>query len=232
MPIVPKALALRSADELQREIEARKNVETDLQRNNADLERRVAERTKELTRAVAAIAAERELLRTTLGSIGDGVIVTDLDGRTTFLNPVAEKLTGWTTSEAKGRPLGDVFRIVSEQTREPLANPADRALAGRTTPDLESHTILIARDGRETPVDDSASPIRNSSGGISGAVIVLRDVANRRRQEHELAGRERELRMLAESMPQLAWMADPDGSIFLGTTAAGTRSTPAAPSTT
>jgi PAS domain S-box-containing protein len=214
VPIVPKALAMRSADELKREIEARKNVETELQRNNTDLERRVAERTRELTRAVAAIAAERELLRTTLGSIGDGVIVTDLDGRTTFLNPIAEKLTGWSTAEAKGRPLGDVFRIVSEQTREPLANPVDRALAGKTFSDIESHTILIARDGTETPVDDSAAPIRNTSGGISGAVIVLRDVAKRRRQERELEGRERELRMLAESMPQLAWMADPDGSIF------------------
>ena len=214
VPILPKALAMRSADEIGREIEARKSVEADLQRNNADLERRVAERTRELTRAVAAIAAERELLRTTLGSIGDGVIVTDLDGRTTFLNPVAEKLTGWPTAEAKGRPLGEVFRIVSEQTREPLANPADRALAGRTTPDLESHTILIARNGSETPVDDSAAPIRNSSGGISGAVIVMRDVANRRRQERELEDRERELRMLVESIPQLAWMANPDGGVF------------------
>ena len=214
VPIVPKALAMRSADELKHEIESRKNVETELQRSNADLERRVAERTKELTRAVAAIAAERELLRTTLGSIGDGVIVTDLEGRTTFLNPVAEKLTGWATAEAKGRPLGEVFRIVSEQTREPLANPADRALAGRTTPDLESHTILISRSGAETPVDDSAAPIRNSGGGISGAVIVLRDVANRRRQERELEDRERELRMLVESIPQLAWMANPDGGVF------------------
>jgi PAS domain S-box-containing protein len=214
VPIVPKALALKSADELQREIEARKGVETELQRNNTELERRVAERTRELTRAVAAIAAERELLRTTLGSIGDGVIVTDLDGRTTFLNPVAEKLTGWPTSEAKGRPLGDVFRIVNEQTRETLASPADRALAGKSVADLETHTLLIARNGTETPVDDSAAPIRNTSGGISGAVIVLRDVANRRRQERELEGRERELRMLAESMPQLAWMADPDGSVF------------------
>ena len=214
VPIVPRALAMRTADELKREIEARKSVEAELQRSNADLERRVADRTKELTRAVAAIAAERELLRTTLGSIGDGVIVTDLEGRTTFLNPVAEKLTGWATAEAKGRPLGEVFRIVSEQTREPLANPAERALAGRTTPDLESHTILISRSGAETPVDDSAAPIRNMSGGISGAVIVLRNIAERRRKERELEGRERELRMLVESIPQLAWMANPDGGVF------------------
>ena len=92
--------------------------------------------------------ADGELLRITLASIGDGVISTDAAGRVTFLNGVAEALTGWTQAEAAGRPLPEVFRIVNETTRAPVDNPALRALAEGTVVGLANHTVLIARDGR------------------------------------------------------------------------------------
>lgn len=117
VPIVPRVLAMRSPEELEREIAARKLAEESLHRANADLEKRVQERTTELTQAVAALRDERELLHITLTSIGDGVIVTDAEGRVTFLNSVAENLTEWTTTEAQGVALGTVFHIVNEETR-------------------------------------------------------------------------------------------------------------------
>ena len=204
----------------------------ELQRNNADLERRVAERTRELTRAVAAIAAERELLRTTLGSIGDGVIVTDLDGRTTFLNPIAEKLTGWSTSEAKGRPLGDVFRIVNEQTREPLSNPADRAACRQDdSPTLESHTILTspgtAARRRSTTAPRRSATTAAASAGPSSSSATSPTAADRSANSRGANASSACSPIRFRSSP--GWPIRTAASS--GTTAAGT-STPAPPSTT
>ena len=98
----------------------------------------------------------------------------------TFLNGVAEALTGWTQAEAAGRPLPEVFRIVNEQTRQPVENPALRALREGTVVGLANHTVLIARDGTERPIDDSAAPMRDESGAPVGAVLVFRDVTERR----------------------------------------------------
>ena len=103
---------------------------------------------------------QRERLRTTLASIGDAVITTDTEGRVTYLNAVAESLTGWTNAEAVGQPLDAVFRIVNEQTRQPVENPATRALREGVVVGLANHTVLIAKDGTERPIDDSAAPIR------------------------------------------------------------------------
>ena len=134
--------------------------------------------------AAARESAEHaERLRTTLASIGDGVIATDATGRITTLNAVAAELTGWTPEQAIGQPLGAVFRIVNEQTRLPVDSPATRALREGAIVGLANHTVLIAKDGSETPLDDSAAPIRCKQGEIVGCVLVFRDIGERRRAE-------------------------------------------------
>jgi PAS domain S-box-containing protein len=131
-------------------------------------------------------SAERELwsgreeLRITLSSIGDGVIVTDTGARVRSINAEAERLTGWSAQAAVGRAVEEVFRIVEEDTDEPVASPVARVLELGTVLGLANHTILIARDGRRTPIDDSAAPIREQNGPVQGVVLVFRDVAERR----------------------------------------------------
>lgn len=137
--------------------------------------------------AQAALAESEERLRVTLRSIGDAVIATDTDGCVVFMNPVAELLTGWTTADAHGRPLADVFVIVNETTRVPVENPVTRVLREGITVGLANHTVLFARDGREIPIDDSAAPIRDASRVLMGVVLVFRDVTERRQFEIEAA---------------------------------------------
>ncbi|HEY0511298.1 MAG TPA: PAS domain S-box protein [Thermoanaerobaculia bacterium] len=129
------------------------------------------------------LAAEREELRITLASIGDAVISTDAEGRVKYLNRVAEELTGWVQAEAVGRPLPEVFHIVDEDTRQPAANPALRALRERVVVGLANHSVLISRDGTERPIDDSAAPMLDESGVPVGVVLVFRDVTERRQAE-------------------------------------------------
>jgi PAS domain S-box-containing protein len=138
-------------------------------------------------RAEETLRKQSEWLRITLASIGDAVISTDAEGRVTFLNGVAESLTGWPQAEAIGRPLPEVFHIVNERTRRPVENPALRALREGAIVGLANHTVLIARDGTERPIDDSASPIRDDSGAPVGAVLVFRDVTERKRAEEAQA---------------------------------------------
>jgi PAS domain S-box-containing protein len=137
----------------------------------------------ERQRTEESIRLERERLRITLSSIGDAVISTDADGRVTFLNEVAETLTGWPQADAAGRPLPEIFRIVNEHTRRVVENPAARALREGVIVGLANHTVLIARDGTERPIDDSAAPIRDVSGIPIGAVLVFRDVTERKRAQ-------------------------------------------------
>ena len=212
--VAPAVLAMRTPEELGREVAARTDAERRLTEANAELERRVGERTADLGRAVVALSEQKERLRTTLASIGDAVITTDTGGRVTNLNAVAESLTGWATGEAEGQPLDAVFNVVNESTRQPVENPALRALREGVIVGLANHTVLIARDGTERPIDDSVAPIRCKAGELVGCVLVFRDISERHRQEAELRDRERQFRTLAESIPQLTWMADPDGHIF------------------
>jgi len=152
----------------------------------------------EAMRRARASAAERgELLRVTLNSIGDAVITTDVEGRVTYVNAVAEALTGWSHADALSRPLASVFRIVDEQGREPAENPASRALREGTVVGLSNHTVLIAKDGSERTIDDSAASIRDEQGRVSGCVLVFRDVSEKRRLERQLASRLADARMLA-----------------------------------
>jgi PAS domain S-box-containing protein len=130
-----------------------------------------------------ALHEQREWLRVTLSSIGDAVITTDTQGCVTFLNPVAQSLTGWMQEAATGMPLERVFKIVNEHTHRTVENPAIRALREGVIVGLTNHTLLIAKDGTERPVDDSAAPIRNALGEIAGVVLVFRDITERRRRE-------------------------------------------------
>jgi PAS domain S-box-containing protein len=180
MPTIPKALAMRTPDELEREIAARRVAEDALQRANAALETRVQKRTAELAEANASLRHEREMLRVTLASIGDAVVVTDTQGRVTFLNSVAQTLTGWKEEESRGQPLDTVFRIVNEQTHTAVENPAARALKKGAIVELANHILLIARDGTERAIEDSAAPIREKNGDVVGVVLVFRDATERR----------------------------------------------------
>ena len=137
--------------------------------------------------AEAALAQQREWFAVTLSSIGDAVIATDEKGAVSFLNPIAESMTGWSSSEAAGRPLEEVFHIVNETTRAPAENPIARVLREGTVIGLANHTVLIARDGREICIDDSAAPIRDFRGNVVGTVMVFHDVTERRRVAAELA---------------------------------------------
>ena len=136
-------------------------------------------------RAEEALRQQREWLQVTISSIGDAVIATDTDGDVTFLNPVAEALTGWKQEEAQGQPLWKVFNIMNEQTRETVENPALRAMQEGSIVGLANHTVLIAKDGIEMPIDDSGAPIQGAEGKVIGAVLVFRDITERRLTEKE-----------------------------------------------
>ena len=132
------------------------------------------------------VEASQQWLSAILTSIGDAVIATDNQGRIAFMNPVAELLCEWKSGEAVGRPLDEVFRIVNEHTRQPAENPVERVLSDGKVVGLANHTVLIARDGVERPIDDSGAPIRNARGEIDGVVLVFRDGTERRKHEEKL----------------------------------------------
>lgn len=129
---------------------------------------------------------QRQWFEVALSSIGDGVITADTEGLVTFLNPVAESLTGWTRAEAQGQPLEKVFRIVNEDTRQEVENPALRAIREGVVIALANHTLLISKDGREIAIDDSGAPIRSGTSSV-GAVLVFRDISERRQGEQARA---------------------------------------------
>lgn len=135
----------------------------------------------------------QEWLSTVLHSIGDAVIATDKAGNVIFMNPIAEKLTGWDQSEAKGRDLENVFNIINEATEEPAVNPVQKVISEGRILKIENHTILVSRDNTRIAIDDSAAPIRNAKGEITGVVLVFHDVTERRRMESELNEKLQEL---------------------------------------
>jgi len=124
-----------------------------------------------------------EQLRVTLTSIGDAVIATDAQSRITFINPVGQELTGWREMDAIGASMEQVFHIVNETTRAPVPNPAEKAMQTGAIVGLANHTILITRQGKEIPIDDSGSPIRNLDGAVVGAILVFRDISERHRSD-------------------------------------------------
>ena len=128
----------------------------------------------------------RDWFQTTLASIGDGVIVTDAKGRVSFLNAEAERLTGWKSAEAEGKELPTVFRIVNEETRNPVENPVEKVLRLGQVIGSANHTILIAKDGTETPIDHSAAPIKEPGGPLAGVVLVFRDFTEQKKAQQVL----------------------------------------------
>ncbi len=154
-----------------------------LQEQNANL----ANEMEENKRLKDIYFAEKELAQVTLQSIGDGVITTDAASNIKYFNPVAEGLTGWKAEEAEGLSLSEVFIIINETTRKPADNPITKALQKGQIVGLANHTILIARDGREYSIEDSAAPIRDPQGKVIGAVIVFHDVTESRNLSKKLS---------------------------------------------
>jgi PAS domain S-box-containing protein len=128
----------------------------------------------------------RDYLETTLQSIGDAVIVCDCSGKVTLMNPAAVGATGWTKEQAQGQPLETVFRIVNEETRETVESPVAKVFRVGSVVGLANHTVLIRRDGTESPIDDSGAPIRDKDNEIVGVVLVFRDITERKQQEESL----------------------------------------------
>ena len=166
-----------------------------------------------MRRAEAEAVRRAETLRVTLASIGDAVITTDTAGRVTSLNPVAENLTGWTDADARGRALEEVFDIAHEETGETVASPVRRVLAEGVVVGLANHTILRARDGRSTPIDDSAAPILGEDRVILGVVLVFRDVGEERVSRRRLVQSEALKGAILDSALDAVITIDADGRI-------------------
>jgi two-component system cell cycle sensor histidine kinase/response regulator CckA len=141
--------------------------------------------TRQRDQLIGDLHERRELLQTTLASIGDAVIVTDDKGDIAFLNRVAQALTGWEHRDAVGKPLRQVFSLANEHTGEIVESPIDEVLREGHIVGMAKHTVLLAKDGHRVPIDDSGAPIRAANGSISGVVIVFRDVTETRRAESE-----------------------------------------------
>ena len=171
-----RAAALKNVEAI---LIARQRAESDLVAAKATLEKQAEE-----------LRLQREWFEVTLASIGDAVITTDTEGRVTFLNPIAEILTGWRSSEAEGKPLNAVFRIVNEETRDTVENPIHKVLESGKIVGLANHTALISRADNEVSIEDSAAPIRDPQGKVTGAVMVFHDVSRRRAAERALRASE------------------------------------------
>jgi PAS domain S-box-containing protein len=152
-----------------------------MHRSRAHLLTEIAER----KRVETELANSRELLATTLSSIGDGMIATDAQGRVTSVNSEAERLTGWTNHEAANLPLVAVWRVVNEQTRQAVDNPVNKVLRLGSVVSTPNYTVLVARDGRETPIHASAAPLRRPGKPMSGVVLVFRDVSEQRKADQD-----------------------------------------------
>lgn len=176
--------------------------------------RRIAREMARRQAAVMEVTRQKELLGTTLASIGDGIVVTDAEGCVTFLNAEAERLTGWKDFEAHGRPLSQVFRIIDETARQPAESPIEKALRLGSSISRTDRTLLLAKDGRAILIDASAAPIRLPNGPLFGAVLVFHDMTERRLAEAALRASEERHRVLAETMLQGVVHQDADGKII------------------
>ncbi len=200
---------------LKQENTRRAKAEAEVRHHRNHLQEMVDARTRELglsndrlkseihehEQAKEALRQGREWLRVTLTSIGDAVLATDTSGRITFLNPIAASLTGWAEKEALGKPAQSILHLINEQTRASAEDIVARVLREGQTIALANHTALIARDGREVPIEDSAAPIRDAAGNLAGAVLVFHDVTQRRRAQEALRESEQRLSTLGDNLP-------------------------------
>ncbi|MBV8813680.1 MAG: CHASE3 domain-containing protein [Verrucomicrobia bacterium] len=148
--------------------------------------RRIRQEGQSRTAALSETERQKELLRVTLLSIGDAVIVTNADGEIITMNKIAGELTGWTLSEAIGKPCETVFRIMNELTRQPVESPVTKVIRQGVIAGLANHTLLITRDGREIPIDDSGAPIREQDGSLHGVVLIFRDFSLHKATQDQL----------------------------------------------
>lgn len=207
-----QGLAVIGTGELNSSIETTGNDEiTDLSRSVNDMTTDLREVTASKTELEKEILERRKVEQglseseqrwsTTLASIGDAVIATDRQSRITFMNGIAETLTGWSLMEAAGKPLTDIFRIVNEKTGRSVENPVKRVIESGAVVGLANHTILIRKDGKTTPIDDSGAPIRSTDGSVTGVVLVFRDITERKQAEIALIEREQQFKAIADSTP-------------------------------
>ncbi len=160
------------------------------------------------------ILSQREQnLAITLNSIGDGVIVSDASGHVTLLNPIAEKLTGWHFNEAKGKPVRAIFNIIDSNTKDLILNPVDKVLSTGETVYLSNHTTLIAKNGQQHHIADSAAPIRDHNNQIMGMVLVFNDVTEAYRLRKEIADSHKKLSQVMGDMHAMVATLTPDGAI-------------------
>ena len=164
-----------------------------------------------LSASIVSLQEREEQLETTLNAIGDGVIVTDMRGCITRMNPIAEQMTGWSASDAHGHYLTDVFRIVNAITRSPAENPVERVIREGVITGLANHTALLARNGREYQIADSAAPIRLPDGEVLGVILVFQDVTEDYRIRAELEQSHDQLRRFTQALPDIAFILDEDG---------------------
>ena len=165
-----------------------------------------------IVRAQEALRSSEERFRVTLSSIGDAVIATDGSGRVTFINPVAVGLTGWPYEEATRQSIHTIFQIINEKTRQPAKNVVERVLRDGQVVNLANHTALLTRDGHEIPIEDSAAPIKDSTGNLSGVVLVFHDVTEKRRVQEALQESEKHFRALVEASSDVLYRMSPDWS--------------------
>jgi PAS domain S-box-containing protein len=158
-----------------------------------------------------SLREQQEWLRVTLASIGDAVVTCDLDGYVTFLNPVAESVTGWTTEAAQSHRAEDVLYLVNEETREKPPHPVSLVLRDGLPKALANHTALVAKDGRVIPIEDSAAPILDREGRVIGVVLVFHDVTEKRRARDDLERSEKRFRQTFAQATIGFSMAAPDG---------------------
>jgi len=183
------------------ENESMENIDQQTKDDVVDLAKSFQSLVSKRRQAESELSRSEENLSITLNSIGDAVIATDVEEHVTRMNPVAESLTGWTQAEALGRPLNEVFNIIQAQTRQQAENPVDRVLREGKIVGLANHTALIARDGTEYQIADSAAPIWNVNGEIVGVVLVFRDVTEDYAKDQALRDSEDRLRSVFRVAP-------------------------------
>lgn len=168
----------------------------------------------ERQRREKALQENREWLRVALASIGDAVIATDVQGRVNFMNPMASTLTGWTAGEAAGQSLSAVFRVINEDTRQEVENPVTKVLNEGKIVGLANHTLLIAKDGTELPIDDSGSPIKDDEGRIIGVILIFRGISERRLAEETVFREKLFTESLVNSLPGISYLIGEQGNFL------------------
>ncbi|MEO7775478.1 MAG: PAS domain S-box protein [Steroidobacteraceae bacterium] len=205
---------MAEADEdKQLRITALRNIET-IQLARRQAERELLEAKQVLQSRTEELEQQREWFEVTLASIGDAVITTDMEGRLTFINSMAESMTGWSSEDARGQVLARVCRLIDQDTRQPVDDPIARVLLTGTVVEIAGNTSLLRKDGSEIVIEDSAAPIRDHRGKLAGVVLVFRDVTQRRRDERALRRSEQLLSDFFENAAVGLHWVGPDGIVI------------------